>query len=70
MFEVLHIGGVTMGRKPDYDVRIHAQEREWLQNLGEGDLVEGARNLIQKLLGKQNEDRESFKGKWRKSSQW
>lgn len=41
-----------MGKRNHIDVRMHSQEREWLQNLGEGSLVEGAKNLIRQLMNK------------------
>lgn len=62
-----------MGKKKDIDVRLHAQEREWLRSLGEGDLVEGARNLIRQLLEKQEDhyyddpkERRGLFGRWRR----
>lgn len=45
-----------MWKKKDDEVRCHEQEREWLRNLGGGDLVEGARNLIEQLLDKRDKD--------------
>lgn len=41
-----------MSNHDNIDVRIHAQEREWLQSLGGGSLVEGAKSLIRQLTSK------------------
>jgi len=44
-----------MGKNKNIDVRLHSQEREWLRNLGGGDLVEGVQNLIRQLLEKDDQ---------------
>lgn len=49
-----------MSKQDNIDVRIHAQEREWLQSLGGGSLVEGAKSLIQQLMSKE-EDKGCYK---------
>ncbi|MCB0166787.1 MAG: hypothetical protein KDI79_21350 [Anaerolineae bacterium] len=49
-----------MSKQDNIDVRIHAQEREWLQSLGGGSLVEGAKSLIRQLMSK-DEDKDSYK---------
>ncbi len=41
-----------MAKKTNIDVRIHAQEQEWLINLGKGNIVDGARNMVEQLTGK------------------
>ena len=41
-----------MGKDTKLDVRIHSQEREWLLNLGGGNIVEGVRHLIEDLKDK------------------
>jgi hypothetical protein len=62
-----------MGKnKSKVDVRVHSQEREWLRSLGDGDIVEGARNLIRQLLEKEADSYDDLKfkrgffGKWRR----
>lgn len=36
-----------MGKSTPIVVRSHAQEREWLLRLGDGNIVAGVRNLLQ-----------------------
>ena len=43
-----------MGKKKNCDVRGHSQEREWLQNLGGGSLVDGVRSLIEDMKDKRS----------------
>lgn len=45
-----------MGKRNKVDVRLHEQEREWLQNLGGGNIVEGAKSVIQELSLKASEN--------------
>jgi len=45
-----------MGKNNNYDVRGHSQEREWLQNLGGGSLVDGVRNLIENMKDQHGSD--------------
>ncbi|MCB0195110.1 MAG: hypothetical protein KDJ65_24395 [Anaerolineae bacterium] len=52
-----------MSKRDNIDVRIHSQEREWLQSLGGGSIVEGAKNLIRQLLDK-NEDKDIYRGSY------
>lgn len=49
-----------MSKRNNIDVRIHSQEREWLQSLGGGSLVEGAKSLIRQLMDK-DEDKGFYK---------
>ena len=52
-------------------VRLHSQEREWLLNLGNGNMLEGVRNLVQQAKEKQlTRDDYYLKGKGRKSKMW
>lgn len=36
-----------MAKNSSLTVRSHSEEREWLRNLGDGNIVEGVRHLIQ-----------------------
>lgn len=36
-----------MGKKQDLNVRSHGEEREWLTSLGNGNILEGIRSLIE-----------------------
>jgi hypothetical protein len=38
-----------MKTKNNQEVRDHAKERDWLMDLGDGDLVEGVHYLIEQL---------------------
>jgi hypothetical protein len=40
------------------EVRAHSQEREWLLNLGNGDIVEGAQSLIKQIMNDQTAKRD------------
>jgi hypothetical protein len=64
-----------MAKNKDVDVRLHSQEREWLRNLGGGDLVEGVQNLIRQLLERDDDkyydypdhrEKRGFFGRWRR----
>ena len=39
-----------MRKAKNSEVRGHSQEKEWLLNLGNGDIVEGAQSLIRQLM--------------------
>ena len=60
-----------MGKDTKLEVRLHTQEREWLQNLGGGSLMDGLRNLIEDLKDKNagqddyNYYSNSKRGKWK-----
>lgn len=41
-----------MAKNSRIDVRLHDQEREWLLNLGGGNIVDGVRNLVRQMTGK------------------
>ena len=36
-----------MSKSNRIEVRLHSQEREWLQSLGNGSILEGVRNLVE-----------------------
>lgn len=40
------------------EVRAHSQEREWLLNLGNGDIVEGAQSVIKQIMSNQTTKRD------------
>jgi hypothetical protein len=46
-----------MSKNNKLEVRLHSQEREWLQTLGNGSVLEGVRNLIENAKEKQLERR-------------
>lgn len=48
-------------------VRSHAQEREWLLSLGNGNIVAGVRSLIQETKKGSGASNETAKGKPKKS---
>jgi hypothetical protein len=55
------------------EVRLHSQEREWLQNLGNGSVLEGVRNLIENAKEKRLEKqltRGSYSRRKKWSSEW
>ena len=43
-----------MFKKKNIKVREHSEEREWLVDLGEGNLVAGVRQLIQQMEEQQS----------------
>jgi len=49
-----------MSKNINLEVRLHAQEREWLLNLGQGNIIEGVRNLIQQAKDKQELRRNDY----------
>jgi hypothetical protein len=55
-----------MGKAKNSEVRGHSQEKEWLLNLGNGDIVEGAQSLIRQLMTDQAA-KQTAKGKPAKS---
>jgi hypothetical protein len=38
-----------MKTKNNHEVRAHNEERDWLRNLGDGDLVEGVHYMIEQM---------------------
>ncbi len=63
-----------MSKNSNLEVRLHAQEREWLLNLGQGNIIEGVRNLIQQAKDRQALRRNDYslrgkggKYKWERS---
>ncbi len=44
-------------------VRSHSQEREWLVNLGKGNIVAGVRSLVQQTQGQPPASNGSWKSK-------
>jgi hypothetical protein len=52
-----------MSRNSKPTVRSHTEERQWLLNLGQGNLVEGVRTLIQHSQGQPNGRNGFSKGK-------
>jgi len=42
-----------MSKNTEIQVRLHSQEREWLLNLGNGNIVEGVRNLVEQVRERQ-----------------
>ncbi len=54
-----------MGKAKNSEVRGHSQEKEWLLNLGNGDIVEGAQSLIRQLMTDQV-TKQTAKGKMEK----
>ena len=62
-----------MGKNNKLEVRLHSQEREWLQNLGNGSVLEGVRNLIENAKEKRLEKqltRGSYSRRKKWSSEW
>ena len=60
-----------MAKNTKLAVRLHSQEREWLMNLGNGNIVEGVRNLVEQ--NKQRLTRQDdfyLQGKNGKSKLW
>ena len=57
-----------MFKKKKSKVREHSEEREWLVDLGEGNLVAGVQQLIQQMEEQQTRKGSSKrkKGKWGK----
>ncbi len=58
-----------MFRKSNASVREHSEEREWLENLGGGNLVAGVQSLLQQMAeeqakGNRTDKRGKFSG-WR-----
>ncbi|MBN1991908.1 MAG: hypothetical protein JW953_04345 [Anaerolineae bacterium] len=58
-----------MGKNAKLAVRLHSQEREWLLSLGNGNIVEGVRNLVQQAKEKQF-IRDNLRGKSGKTNLW
>ena len=62
-----------MAKKLNIDVRVHSEEREWLLNLGGGNIIEGVQHLIQEMSDKRLKDdyyleeKRGLFGKWRKN---
>jgi hypothetical protein len=45
-----------MSKSNRIEVRLHSQEREWLQNLGNGSILEGVRNLVEDAKNKRTKN--------------
>lgn len=58
-----------MFKKSDANVREHSEEREWLLNLGQGNLIAGVQNLLQQMAEEQAESNYR-KGKRNKFASW
>ena len=56
------LGSVVMGQDNSVIIRSHAQEREWLLSLGNGNIVAGVRSLVEKT----KKDQDSAKSKSKK----
>ena len=60
-----------MAKNTKLEVRLHAQEREWLLSLGNGNIIEGVRNLVEQAKEKRTlKDDYYLRGKRRKSRLW
>ena len=59
-----------MSKSTKLAVRLHSQEREWLLNLGNGNILEGVRNLVQQAKEKQLARDDYLKGKSGRSKLW
>jgi len=62
-----------MGKNSKIEVRLHSQEREWLQSLGNGSVLDGVRNLIENAKEKRLEKqlmRSSYSRRKKWSSEW
>jgi hypothetical protein len=55
-----------MLKEKNSEVRGHSQEKEWLLDLGNGDIVEGAQSLIRQLITDQAA-KQAAKGKTAKT---
>lgn len=51
-----------MKKDSNIAVRSHSQERQWLVDLGKGNLVDGVKNLIQYSQGQPNGNNGAPKG--------
>jgi len=51
------------------EVRQHSQEREWLQSLGNGSVLEGVRNLIENAKEKRLE-KQLMRGSYSRRKKW
>ena len=58
-----------MGKSNKIEVRLHSQEREWLQNLGNGSVLDGVRNLIEQAKEKRVE-KQLMRDGYRRKSKW
>ena len=54
-----------MSKKRDINVRSHGEEREWLTSLGNGNILEGIRSLIENAKGGKRWDQTSRSRKGR-----
>jgi hypothetical protein len=59
-----------MSKNTNLEVRLHRQEREWLLNLGQGNIIEGVRNLIQQAKDKQELRRNDYYVRGRGGKKW
>ena len=58
-----------MGKNSKIEVRLHSQEREWLQSLGNGSVLEGVRNLIENAKEKRLE-KQLMRGSYSRRKKW
>ncbi len=56
-----------MRKNSQETVRSHLQERQWLINLGGGNIVEGVKNLIERINTEQVRDSNYSKGTIKRS---
>ncbi len=59
-----------MNKNAKLEVRLHSQEREWLLNLGNGNILEGIRNLIEQAKDRQLLRDDYLKEKSGKTKLW
>lgn len=57
-----------MAKNNKQSIRSHSQERQWLVNLGKGNLVEGVRSLVQQNQQGSSARNGHHKGHRRKSA--
>jgi hypothetical protein len=57
-----------MSKKNHVDVRDHSQEKEWLKQLGQGNLVNGVDQLLQQMADSKNASDylKDYKSGWRR----
>ena len=55
-----------MSKKQAGNVRSHDEERQWLIALGNGNIIEGVRSLIEKTKGEQRWEKSNYSRKSRR----
>ncbi len=60
---------MKLGKSSKVEVRLHSQEREWLQSLGNGSILDGVRSLIEQAKEKHLE-KQVMKDGYRRKSKW